>query len=65
MVNSLSSAAHFPILPVLLCFSLYPSEVVMKGLLYDMLESNAEAFWRPSTQHTIPSPILCNFSLIN
>jgi hypothetical protein len=38
---------------------------VMKGLLYDMLESNAEAFWRPLTQHTIPSPILCNFSLIN
>jgi hypothetical protein len=37
----------------------------MKVLLYDMLESNAEVSWRPSTQHTIPSPILCNFSLIN
>jgi hypothetical protein len=36
----------------------------MKALLYDMLESNVEASWRPSTQHTIPSPILCNFSLI-
>jgi hypothetical protein len=36
----------------------------MKGLLYDMLESNVEAFWRPLTQHTTPSPILCNFSLI-
>jgi hypothetical protein len=30
-----------------------------------MLENNAEASWRPLTQHTIPSPILYNFSLIN
>jgi hypothetical protein len=37
----------------------------MKGLLYDRLESNAEAFFRPLAQHTTPSPILCNFSLIN
>jgi hypothetical protein len=37
----------------------------MKVLLYDMLESNAEVSWSPSTQHTIPSPTLCNFSLIN
>ena len=35
----------------------------MKEQLYDMLESNAEASWRPSIQHTVPSPILCNFSL--
>jgi hypothetical protein len=38
---------------------------VMKVQLYDRLENNAEAFWRPLAQHTVPSPILCNFSLIN
>jgi hypothetical protein len=37
----------------------------MKEQLYDMLENNVEASWRPSTQHIIPSPILYNFSLIN
>jgi hypothetical protein len=26
----------------------------MKVLLYDMLGSNVEASWRPSTQHTVP-----------
>jgi hypothetical protein len=30
-----------------------------------MLENNAEAFWKPLTQHIIPSPILCNFSLMD
>jgi hypothetical protein len=37
----------------------------MKVQLYDRLESNAEAFWRPLAQHTAPSPILCDFSMIN
>jgi hypothetical protein len=45
--------------------SLCPSEVVTKEQLYDMLESSAEASWRPSTQHIAPSPILYSFTLIN
>jgi hypothetical protein len=36
----------------------------MKGQLYGMPESSAEASWRPLRQHTTPSPILYNFSLI-
>jgi hypothetical protein len=39
--------------------------VVKKGQLYCMLENSAEASWKPSKQHTAPSPILNNFSLIN
>jgi hypothetical protein len=37
----------------------------MKEQLCGMLENNAEASWRPLTQHTTPSPILYRFSLIN
>jgi hypothetical protein len=37
----------------------------MKVQLYDRLENNVEAFWRPLVHHTVPSPILCNFALIN
>jgi hypothetical protein len=32
-----------------------------KEQLCDMLENNAEAFWRPLTQHIAPSPILYIF----
>jgi hypothetical protein len=35
----------------------------MKEQLCDMLESNAEAFWKRLTQHIAPSLILYNFSL--
>ena len=35
----------------------------MKEQLYGKLGNNAEAFWKPLTQHTTLSPILCNFSL--
>jgi hypothetical protein len=38
---------------------------VTKEQLYGMLENNAEASWRPLTQHTTPSPTLYSFSLIN
>jgi hypothetical protein len=38
---------------------------VTKEQLCDKLESNAEAFYRPLTQHIAPSPILYNFSLID
>jgi hypothetical protein len=37
----------------------------MKEQLYGMLENNAEASWRPLRQHTTPSLILYNFSLIS
>jgi hypothetical protein len=34
---------------------------VTKEQLCGMLENNAEAFWRPLTQHIAPFPILCKF----
>jgi hypothetical protein len=37
----------------------------MKALLCGMLGSNAESSWRPSIQHTVPSPALCNSSPSN
>jgi hypothetical protein len=37
----------------------------MKVQLYDRLENNVEAFWRPLAKHIVPSLILCNFALIN
>jgi hypothetical protein len=45
--------------------SLCLSKVATKEQLYDMLENNAEASWRPSTQHIASCPILYNFSLIS
>jgi hypothetical protein len=37
----------------------------MKEQLYGMLENNVKASWRPLRQHTTPSLILYNFSLIS
>jgi hypothetical protein len=36
-----------------------------EGQLYEMLENNAEASWKPLRHHTTLSPILYNFSLIS
>jgi hypothetical protein len=34
----------------------------MKVQLCDEIENSAEAFWRPSIQHIVPSPIMCSSS---
>jgi hypothetical protein len=37
----------------------------MKVLQCDMTRNNAEAFWKPSIPHTVPSPTLCNSFLMD